>query len=219
MKIKVISGIYKIVNVTNNKCYIGYSSDIFKRFGQHKYKLKNSIHENCHLQRAYNSYGEESFSFEIIEDETEIPKSQLRGKMDLGYMLYDLNFKIDEKAKKFSPVLTLNSYTDKSHPNIEQFYINIHNLFKDYKNYMFEDWEDLAKHSQNNGDIEKIILSGGGAMLLNLADYLSKRLNIRVIVGDPWNRIGYPAELKPVLSEVSAKLAVAIGLAMREIES
>ena len=41
-------------------------------------------------------------SFEIIEDETEIPKSQLRGKMDLGYMLYDLNFKIDEKAKKQS---------------------------------------------------------------------------------------------------------------------
>lgn len=74
-------------------------------------------------------------------------------------------------------------------------------------------------HSQSSGEVEKIILSGGGAMLLNLADYLSKRLSIRVIVGDPWNRIGYPAELKPVLSEVSAKLAVAIGLAMREIES
>jgi len=72
--------------------------------------------------------------------------------------------------------------------------------------------------SQNNGDIEKVILSGGSAMLLNLADYFSKRLNLKVIVGDPWSRINYPAELKPVLSEVGPKLAVAIGLAMREIE-
>ena len=72
--------------------------------------------------------------------------------------------------------------------------------------------------SQNNGEVEKIILSGGGSLLLNLGDYLSKRLNIKVIIGDPWNRVNYPAELKPVLSEVGPRLAVAIGLAMREIE-
>jgi type IV pilus assembly protein PilM len=72
--------------------------------------------------------------------------------------------------------------------------------------------------SQNGGEVEKIILSGGGAMLLNLSDYFSKRLNIKVIIGDPWNRVNYAPELKPVLSEVGAKLAVAIGLGMREIE-
>jgi len=72
--------------------------------------------------------------------------------------------------------------------------------------------------SQNGGEVEKIILSGGGAMLLNLADYFSKRLNIKVIIGDPWNRINCAPELKPVLAEVGAKLAVAIGLGMREIE-
>lgn len=72
--------------------------------------------------------------------------------------------------------------------------------------------------SQNGGEVEKIILSGGGAMLLNLSDYFAKRLNIKVIIGDPWNRVNCPIELKPVLSEVGAKLAVAIGLGMREIE-
>jgi len=72
--------------------------------------------------------------------------------------------------------------------------------------------------SQNGGEVEKIILSGGGAMLLNLSDYFSKRLNIKVIIGDPWNRVNCPAELKPILSEVGAKLAVAIGLGMRETE-
>ncbi|MFA5184036.1 MAG: type IV pilus assembly protein PilM [Patescibacteria group bacterium] len=72
--------------------------------------------------------------------------------------------------------------------------------------------------SQANGEVEKIILSGGSALLLNLSEYLAKRLNLQVIIGDPWNRIHYPAELKPVLSEVGPRLAVAIGLAMREIE-
>ncbi|NLZ74662.1 type IV pilus assembly protein PilM [Candidatus Falkowbacteria bacterium] len=74
-------------------------------------------------------------------------------------------------------------------------------------------------HSHHEGEVEKIVLSGGGAMLLNLAEYFSKRLNKKVIIGDSWNRVSYPEELKPVLSEVGAKLAVAVGLAMREMES
>lgn len=72
--------------------------------------------------------------------------------------------------------------------------------------------------SQNHGQVEKIILSGGGSLLLNLSGYLSKKLNLNVIIGDPWNRVSYPAELKPIISEVGPKLAVAIGLALREIE-
>ncbi len=72
--------------------------------------------------------------------------------------------------------------------------------------------------SQNGGEVEKVILSGGGSMLLNLADYFSKRLNIKVIVGDSWNRVNYSEELKPVLVEIGAKLSVAVGLAMREIK-
>ncbi|QQG52169.1 MAG: type IV pilus assembly protein PilM [Candidatus Falkowbacteria bacterium] len=72
--------------------------------------------------------------------------------------------------------------------------------------------------SQNDENLEKIILSGGGSLFLNLADYFSKRLNIKVIIGNPWSRVEYPQEIKPVLEEVGPKLAVAIGLAMREIE-
>ncbi len=72
-------------------------------------------------------------------------------------------------------------------------------------------------YSQNGQGVEKIVLSGGGALLLGLTDYLSEKLNVKVIVGDPWARIRYPEELKPVLAEVGPRLAVAIGLAMREI--
>ncbi len=72
-------------------------------------------------------------------------------------------------------------------------------------------------YSQNKEPVEKIILSGGGALLLGLPEYLSEALKLKVIIGDPWARIRYPEELKPVLKEVGPKLAVAIGLAIREI--
>ena len=72
-------------------------------------------------------------------------------------------------------------------------------------------------YSQNKQPVEKIILSGGGSLLLGLSDYLSQVLDMKVIVGDAWSRVRYPEELKPVLDEVGPKLAVAIGLALREI--
>lgn len=72
--------------------------------------------------------------------------------------------------------------------------------------------------SKNNKKVEKIILSGGSAMLVNFAGYLSKVLNINVIVGNPWARISYPADLKLVLDEIGPRMSVAVGLAMRQIE-
>lgn len=76
---------------------------------------------------------------------------------------------------------------------------------------------DFFEKNSGGVKIEKIILSGGGALLLNLADYLSKHLDLQVIIGDPFSRINYPIELKPIIDEVGSKLAVAAGLALREI--
>jgi group I intron endonuclease len=61
-------GIYKIQCKINNKIYIGYSSNIKKRFYLHKLKLKKNKHENSYLQNAWNKYGEDAFSFIIIEE-------------------------------------------------------------------------------------------------------------------------------------------------------
>lgn len=72
--------------------------------------------------------------------------------------------------------------------------------------------------NKDKGKVEKIVLSGGSSLLPNFVNYLAKILNMNVIIGDPWSRISYPVELKPVLTEIGPKLAVAIGLAMREKE-
>lgn len=61
-------GIYKILNITNGKYYVGSSVNINGRWLKHKALLRHNKHENPKLQNAWNKYGEESFSFEIIEE-------------------------------------------------------------------------------------------------------------------------------------------------------
>lgn len=63
-----ICGIYTITCKSNSKIYIGYSINIFQRWNTHKRQLELGIHDNEHLQRAYNKYGKDSFLFEILEE-------------------------------------------------------------------------------------------------------------------------------------------------------
>jgi len=72
--------------------------------------------------------------------------------------------------------------------------------------------------NKDQENIEKVILTGGSSMLLNLPEYLSKVLDLRIFLGDPWARVIYPEELKPVLDEIGPRFSVAVGLAMRDIE-
>ncbi|NJO64321.1 MAG: GIY-YIG nuclease family protein [Richelia sp. RM2_1_2] len=62
------SGIYKIINITNGKFYIGSARNFRNRWNSHKYHLIRNQHENSHLQNAWNKYGENQFKFEIIEE-------------------------------------------------------------------------------------------------------------------------------------------------------
>lgn len=73
--------------------------------------------------------------------------------------------------------------------------------------------------SQNQGQvkIDKIVIAGGSAWLPNITTYLTSQLNVKVFLGDPWARVMYPLELKPVLQELGPRMAVSVGLAMRQI--
>ena len=61
-------GIYQITNTTNGKKYIGQSIDIERRLNQHKRNLTNNNHSNQHLQKAWNKYGSDTFTFDIIKE-------------------------------------------------------------------------------------------------------------------------------------------------------
>lgn len=73
-------------------------------------------------------------------------------------------------------------------------------------------------HNQSKSRVERIILSGGSAFLPHLVEYFSQSLALKVYIGDPWSRVMYPLELKLTLEELGPRFALAIGLAMREIE-
>lgn len=66
--IYIISGIYKITNLENNRIYIGESFDIKKRWEQHKTDLIKGIHINRGLQQDFNLYGKRYFKFEILQE-------------------------------------------------------------------------------------------------------------------------------------------------------
>lgn len=60
------SGVYAIVNMVNDNCYIGSSWNIPIRFSKHLSLLNAGKHHSPHLQHAWNLYGANNFEFAIV---------------------------------------------------------------------------------------------------------------------------------------------------------
>ena len=59
--------IYCYTNKINNKSYIGRTENIHKRWLRHISELNSNKHHCLHLQRAWNKYGKDNFTFSIIQ--------------------------------------------------------------------------------------------------------------------------------------------------------
>jgi group I intron endonuclease len=66
-----------IINLQNNKIYIGSAVKFVKRRCQHLSYLRNNIHHSLRLQRSFNKYGEENFVFKVINYYKEISYDDL----------------------------------------------------------------------------------------------------------------------------------------------
>lgn len=62
-----LCGIYKITNNVNGKVYIGQSINIKARWKDHIHALNREDSKCTLLQRAWNKYKQENFSFDILE--------------------------------------------------------------------------------------------------------------------------------------------------------
>lgn len=62
-----LSGVYGIVHRASGKIYVGSSCSLKSRTSYHRSKLRNNKHDNCYLQNAWTSHGEEAFDFVILE--------------------------------------------------------------------------------------------------------------------------------------------------------
>jgi len=68
------SGIYFIVNLINDKIYVGSATSFYSRFATHKSQLNSNSHQNKHLQSAWNKYGANAFDFIVIESVVDLNK-------------------------------------------------------------------------------------------------------------------------------------------------
>ena len=61
-------GVYKITNNLNNKSYIGISTDIERRWADHKLQYNWTRESKKSLYQAFIKYGIQNFTFEILEE-------------------------------------------------------------------------------------------------------------------------------------------------------
>lgn len=61
------SGIYQIRNLVNGKVYVGSTVNLHRRALAHFNKLQHHNHHSIKLQRAYNKYGLDKLTFEVLE--------------------------------------------------------------------------------------------------------------------------------------------------------
>ena len=60
-------GIYKIINIINNKFYVGSAVNLDRRRSRHFSELRNNVHPNGPMQNSWNKHGEKSFIFVVVE--------------------------------------------------------------------------------------------------------------------------------------------------------
>lgn len=71
-----ISGIYKITNLETNDCYIGSSKDVKNRWKNHKVSSQWKKQKNNKLYIDFQKYGLDKFSFEILEETTNLKERE-----------------------------------------------------------------------------------------------------------------------------------------------
>jgi len=60
--------IYKIINLTNAKFYVGSTIDWNARIRTHRRKLRAGTHHCVPLQNSWNRYGEDAFVFRVVAE-------------------------------------------------------------------------------------------------------------------------------------------------------
>jgi group I intron endonuclease len=88
----ILTGIYKITNLINNRVYIGSSFQIGSRWKWHLYDLKHNIHKNKELQNDFNKYGITNFEFQVIKEVNTLDKVELLAEEQLIINEYDFKF-------------------------------------------------------------------------------------------------------------------------------
>jgi len=77
----------------------------------------------------------------------------------------------------------------------------------------------LDYQKQYNKNIDKVVVTGGGAISRGLLDFAKSKVNTEVEIADPFAKVQNPAFLDELLKQVGPGFSAALGLALRGLKS
>ena len=97
---------------------------------------------------------------------------------------------------------------------------NISNMVSAIIEYIFSEAHKVLTiyQTRHRRSIEKVILIGSGALLKGLLPAASQTFEVPVTLGAPFSKVEYPAFLETALSQTGPGFAVAMGIALRQLE-
>lgn len=90
-------GVFMIKNNANGKIYLASSPNLEGAFNKEHFQLKMGAHRNAELTKEWKTYGEEAFTFEVLE-ELKVPEE---GYFDQKYELKTLEAKWLEQLQPY----------------------------------------------------------------------------------------------------------------------
>jgi len=142
-----MSFVYQIINLTNNKRYVGSTKKYDKRKERHFLDLKNGNHHCVYLQRSYNKHGVENFKMEIIyegDNYREVEQNIINAEYDILY-----------NTSKFSSGGDLISYHPERDIIISKMKKSINERYSFEENRMKHSKSGILNHNWKDGSTKK----------------------------------------------------------------
>lgn len=71
---------------------------------------------------------------------------------------------------------------------------------------------------RRNRAVDRVILTGGGALLKGIVDFAVNKIGLETVSADPFSKVEHPSFLNPVLKEAGPSFSNALGLALRGLK-
>ena len=83
---------------------------------------------------------------------------------------------------------------------------------------IFETQKTITTYErEKNTKLQKVFLVGGIANMPGFLDYFKSKTQLDISIGNPFARVSYSSKLASIINELAPSLAIATGVAMREV--